>query len=286
MHPIVGVGELLWDLLPGGRRMAGGAPFNFAFHCQQLGRPAVVVSRVGDDCLGEELRAAVRDLGLSDEFIQLDDTHPTGTVPVTLSADGVPSYTIAENVAWDFIDWTPAVADLLRAAPAVCVGTLAQRGHSRTAVQAALEACGGLKVFDVNLRQLFYDAQTILRTIARCQWLKATYEELVEVYAALDGPKPPGFRFKMPGLAVTNGAARSWAKPGPGWEVSEAPGFAVEVVDTVGAGDAFTAALVCGLLAGRPLPVVLADANAYAAEVCRHPGPTPQFDWQLGDRPG
>lgn len=286
MPQIVGVGELLWDLLSGDRRVAGGAPFNFAFHCQQLGRPAVVVSRVGDDRLGEELRAAVRDLGLSDEFIQIDETHPTGTVPVTLSAEGVPSYTIVEGVAWDFLEWTPPLAELLRAAPAMCVGTLAQRGASWLAVQVALETCGGLRVFDVNLRQDFYTAEVIRSTLARCHWLKATAEELVEVYTAIDSPEPPRFRFKMPGLAVTDGAAGAWAKPGPGWEVSKVPGFAIDVVDTVGAGDAFTAALVCGLLAGRPLPELLADANAYAAEVCRHPGPTPRLDWRLGDRPG
>src|SRR5919197_1428539 len=100
--PIVAIGEILWDLLPGGRR-AGGAPFNFAFHCQQLGHPAVIVSRVGDDDLGKELRARVRELGLSDEYIQTDRDHPTGTVQVTLDANKVPTYTITENVAWDHL---------------------------------------------------------------------------------------------------------------------------------------------------------------------------------------
>src|SRR5829696_4095711 len=109
--PIVALGEVLWDLLPGGRR-AGGAPFNFAFHCHQLGHPAVIVSRVGDDDLGRALRARVRELGLSDEYIQTDPDHPTSTVQVTLDADAVPSYRITENVAWDHIAWNEQTARL------------------------------------------------------------------------------------------------------------------------------------------------------------------------------
>src|SRR5262245_65742006 len=105
-HPIVGIGEVLWDVYSDGRKVAGGAPFNFAFHCHQLGHPAVIVSRVGDDDLGRELRERVRELGLSDEYIQTDDEHPTGTVRVTLDENKVPAYTITENVAWDFIELT------------------------------------------------------------------------------------------------------------------------------------------------------------------------------------
>src|SRR6266702_1884979 len=101
MNPIVGIGELLWDIYPDGRKVAGGAPFNFTFHCHQLGHSAVIVSRVGDDDLGRELREEVRRLGLSDEYIQLDREHPTGTVKVTLDENKVPSYEITENVAWD-----------------------------------------------------------------------------------------------------------------------------------------------------------------------------------------
>ena len=112
MNPIVGIGELLWDVYPDGRKVAGGAPFNFAFHCHQLGHPAVVVSRVGDDDLGRELREEVRRLGLSDEYIQTDREHPTGTVRVTLDENKVPSYAIAENVAWDHIAWNESLSAL------------------------------------------------------------------------------------------------------------------------------------------------------------------------------
>ena len=118
MNPIVGIGELLWDMYPDGRKVAGGAPFNFAFHCHQLGHPAVIVSRVGDDDLGRELRERVRELGLSDEYIQTDREHPTGTVRVTLDANGVPTYTITENVAWDYIAWDEQLEALARVVPA------------------------------------------------------------------------------------------------------------------------------------------------------------------------
>src|SRR4026207_495174 len=119
--PIVALGELLWDLLPTGPQ-AGGATFNFAFHCHQLGHPAIIVSRVGDDDLGRELREAVKRLGMSDEFIQTDHEHPTGTVSVHVDANGQPTFTIAENVAWDFIEWEPKLADLAQSARAACFG--------------------------------------------------------------------------------------------------------------------------------------------------------------------
>src|SRR3954447_25247800 len=127
MNPIVGIGEVLWDVYPDGRKVAGGAPFNFAFHCHQLGHRAAIVSRVGDDELGRELRERVRELGLSDEYIQADHDHPTGTVRVALDASKVPTYTITENVAWDFIEWDEELAKLATLCRAVCYGTLAQR---------------------------------------------------------------------------------------------------------------------------------------------------------------
>src|SRR6188768_3513580 len=127
MSPIVGIGELLWDVFPDGRKVAGGAPFNFAFHCRQLGHDAAIVSRVGDDELGRELREEVKRLGMSDEFIQTDREHPTGTVRVSVDAAGQPTYTIREDVAWDSIEWNDPLAAMATGAVAVCFGTLAQR---------------------------------------------------------------------------------------------------------------------------------------------------------------
>src|SRR5262249_27280595 len=129
MNPLVGIGGGLWDVYPDGRKVAGGAPFNFAFHCHQLGHPAVIVSRVGDDDLGRELRERVRELGLSDEYIQTDRDHPTGTVQVKLDANAVPTYTITENVAWDHIAWDEKLEELSARAGTVCFGSLACRGE-------------------------------------------------------------------------------------------------------------------------------------------------------------
>src|SRR5262249_49397696 len=142
--PIVALGEVLWDLLPTGPR-AGGAPFNFAFHCHQLGHPAVLVSRVGDDDLGRRLRTAVRRLGLTDEYIQTDPKYPTGTVQVSLDASGQPAYTITEHVAWDFIEWEPRLELLAESAQAVCFGTLAQRApESRSNIRRLVALAHGL----------------------------------------------------------------------------------------------------------------------------------------------
>jgi fructokinase len=162
-RPIVALGEVLWDILPG-RPRAGGAPFNFAFHCQQLGHPAILVSRVGDDQLGHDLRAEVRRLGMSDEFIQTDREHPTGTVRVEVSASGEPTYTIAENVAWDFLEWEPRLDELAKCARAICFGTLAQRSRATQSVIYAFISSSAedtLTVCDLNLRPPFDSTEVI-----------------------------------------------------------------------------------------------------------------------------
>src|SRR5262245_18548605 len=160
--PVVGVGEILWDLLPDGPR-AGGAPFNFAFHCHQLGHPAVMVSRVGADERGRALRAAVRSLGLDDAAIQEDPAHATGTVDVRVAADGQPTFVIAPDAAYDFLAWDAALEALAARAEAVCFGTLAQRQPTARATIRRLVAAAGnaLVVYDVNLRQQFYDRERV-----------------------------------------------------------------------------------------------------------------------------
>src|SRR5262245_33167441 len=158
MNPIVGIGELLWDVYPDGRKVAGGAPFNFAFHCHQLGHPAVIVSRVGDDELGRELREEVRRLGLSDEYIQTDREHPTGTVLVTLDENKVPTYTITANVAWDYVGEEGSIDEgLAHDTVAVCFGTLALRHPvSRSTILQFVgpgpDMPSALRVFDLNIR--------------------------------------------------------------------------------------------------------------------------------------
>jgi len=308
MNPIVGIGELLWDVFPDGRKVAGGAPFNFAFHCQQLGHEAVIVSRVGDDDLGRELRAEVKRLGLSDAFIQADRDHPTGTVQVSVDAQGQPTYTIAETVAWDFIACLPQVNQLVQTASAVCFGTLAQRTpNGQNGVHDILRHVRkGLRVFDVNVRQHYYSLGVISTSLHQCDWVKLSDEDLVPLAGLLDLDlqdsvtqfrqlcrKYPDAPFHIAVLTRGEHGCLTYqidSRPRGEWhpgswvrrwgmveEVFE-PSVPARVVDTVGAGDAFTAAMLCLHLEGRPLRECARFANHYAARVCEHQGGTPRID--------
>jgi fructokinase len=301
-NAIVGIGEILWDIFPDGRKVAGGAPFNFAFHCHQLGHPAAIVSRVGNDDLGRELRERVRELGLSDEHIQTDRKLPTGTVRVSVDKSGQPTYRISENVAWDHIEWTKELAELIRSAAALCHGSLALRTKvSRETILKAASlkshrgANPGLVVFDVNIReqrerrnqQPFYE-----EALRRAHWVKMNDEEDGLVQAWIDNmmdddpwPRTIEGMFlylrHISGLEnrlwiVTRGAAGA-DLTGETFRHHE-PGVPANVVDTVGAGDAFTAAMVCLHLEGRPLRECARFANHYAARVCEHAGGTPKID--------
>lgn len=293
---IVGIGELLWDIFPDGRKVAGGAPFNFAFHCHQLGHEAVIVSRVGDDDLGRELREDVKRLGLSDEYIQTDREHPTGTVRVTVDTSGQPSYEIVENVAWDFIAWTSELADLSNRASVLCFGTLAQRQPTTesTVLSMMKAATGALQVFDVNIRGvLTWQTQRLGVELAkRVHWYKVNVDELFQLlngpYQTMEIDEIPskkeswirllfetGIDLKKLGIltrgskstAITDWQQTIWV-----------PSIPANVVDTVGAGDAFTAAMVCLHLEGKPLRECARFANRYAARVCEHRGATPRID--------
>jgi len=264
--PIVALGELLWDLLPTGPR-AGGAPFNFAFHCQQLGHPAVIVSRVGDDELGRQLRAEVRRLGLSDEYIQTDRQLPTGTVQVTIDAAGQPAYTITEHVAWDFIEWDHRLEALAGSARAVCFGTLAQRApESRSTIRRMVALAHGVVVLDLNLRSPFDAAETIRESLDLADWLKLNEHEA--------GRLPADFDLSALDLVGVTRGADGCSVRTPA-EAVEVPGIPIRVVDTVGAGDAFTAALLARHLEGKPLREAARFANAYAAVVASKVGGTP-----------
>jgi fructokinase len=288
MYPIVGIGELLWDVYPDGRKVAGGAPFNFAFHCHNLGHPAAIVSRVGDDDLGRELRERVRELGLSDEFIQTDPDHPTGTVRVSLDANKVPTYTITDDVAWDHISWTDALATVAGSARAACFGTLAGRGDvSAGTIEEFVRKVPELCVFDVNLRQNFFTADALEWGLGLADWVKMSAEELgcvAELFEIATDPQALFARFHHAKLApdqllvVSQGAdGVEMLYPAHDECVCE-PGVPANVVDTVGAGDAFTAALVCLFLEGRSLRDAAAFAVHYAARVCEHQGATPKID--------
>ncbi|MBM3982722.1 MAG: carbohydrate kinase [Planctomycetes bacterium] len=285
MNPIVGIGELLWDVYPDGRKVAGGAPFNFAYHCHQLGHPAVIVSRVGDDDLGRALRERVRELGLSDEYIQTDRDHPTGTVQVALDANAVPTYTITENVAWDFIAWDEKLADLSERTRSVCFGSLACRGKDSFDVVSEFGRSSHThRLFDVNLRQNYFTPKLLEWGVARAHWVKISDEE-IDRFATAIGVWIDSFEqfhqsLFLPGqlLIITKGAGGCellW--PEHDQHFGE-PGVPARVVDTVGAGDAFTAAMVCLHLEGKPLRECARFANHYAARVCEQPGGTPKID--------
>lgn len=294
MSLIVGIGELLWDVYHDGRKVAGGAPFNFTYHCHNLGHRAVMVSAVGDDELGRELRARVRELGLTDDFIQTDPRHPTGTVRVTVDAAGQPSYEIVEDVAWDHIAWMPQLEALAGRCDAVCYGTLGQRHEvSGATIPKLLSASrfgdGGYahRVFDINLRQHFYDRDSMKWTLYRSHTVKVNAGELRTV-ADLFGWAGDGeaelvrqlFQFSAAEtrvVIVTDGEHGCRVYPERGDVIVE-PGVPAAVVDTVGAGDAFTAAMVCLTLEGKPLAECARFAIRYAAKVCESAGGTPRVD--------
>lgn len=271
--PIIGLGEILWDLLPTGPR-AGGAPFNFAFHCHQLGHEAVIVSRVGDDEPGHALRAEVRRLGLSDEYIRTDPAHPTGTVQVSVDADGQPSYTIADHVAWDYPEWYDALGPLSRSARVFCYGSLAQRHEpGRNFLRRLLPTSGRnrIKVCDLNLRPPTPGRELIRELISRADWLKVNADEFEVVR---NFPEAGPGRLKL--LCITRGA--DGCRVESGGQAVDLPGMPVKVADAVGAGDAFTAGLVTQTLEGKPVAEAARFANALAALVASRPGGTPRID--------
>ena len=283
-HKIVAIGEVLWDLLPSGPQL-GGAPANFAFHSRGLGADARLVTRIGNDARGSMVFDRFAQWHLPIETVQVDAQHPTGTVEVTLDAGGQPHYTISEGVAWDAIEADAPATALVRSADAVCFGSLAQRSPtSRASIRALVAAArpGAFRVFDVNLRAPFVDRAVIAESLALANVLKLNDHELPAL-ATMFGLETTDVRATITGLArcfglslvaLTRGDAGSLLMADGVW--SDHPGgAAVTIADTIGAGDAFTAALVVGLLAGRPLQAVNQHANEVAAFVCSQPGATP-----------
>jgi fructokinase len=281
MKPLVlALGEILWDLLPAGKQL-GGAPANFAYHAAQLGCDTRTVSAVGDDDLGREITARLQAVNLDTGQITTDRGHPTGTVSVTLTA-GQPSYTIHENVAWDFLPCTPALLDLAARADCICFGTLAQRSEtSRATIRNVLSHSrpGALRIFDINLRQRYYSREIIEEYLALATVLKINDDELPAIAAFLLGANSPAGLFKrfanLRLVALTRGGKGSALFSADG-SADEHPGYPVEhVADTIGAGDAFTAALAVGMLNQSPLKQINEQANCLASFVCTQVGATP-----------
>lgn len=278
---VVGMGEALWDVLPDGKKI-GGAPANFAFHAGQAGMDSRVVSAVGNDALGEEALATLEGKGLNIEAVARVD-FPTGVVNVSLGEQGIPQYDICEGVAWDNIPFTPALANLASQTQAVCWGSLAQRNEvSRKTIFSFLDAMPSdeerLKVFDINLRQQFYTLEIIEASCRRANVLKINDEELVLVSEMLRlGAGSPEVlcrslmeRYGLSILVLTCGTNGSYVFTPVETSYRVTP--KVQVADTVGAGDSFTATLVGELLRNTPVGVAHEHAVEVAAYVCTQQG--------------
>jgi fructokinase len=281
-YQIVGIGEILWDLLPEGRQI-GGAPANFAYHAQSLGGKGIVVSAVGDDDYGHELKQKVVQAGLDPTFLAIDKHHPTGTVTVQLDDAGIPDFEIHENVAWDHIPFSEDLKALAEQTDAVCFGSLAQRSTiSMKTIIAFLDLLPAdcVKVFDVNLRQTFYNEQIIKASLSRSNIVKLNEDELPVVANICDvtGSEIDALTSllelnDLDLIVLTKGSHGSILVSPEDHSILNAP--SVDVADTVGAGDAFTAAVVLGLIRNLPLGVIHRNATMLSAYVCTQRGAMP-----------
>lgn len=280
---VVGMGEALWDVLPEGKKI-GGAPANFAYHVSQFGLPSCVVSAVGDDALGKEIVENFTSKGLNQLIAEVP--YPTGTVQVQIDQAGIPQYEIKENVAWDNIPYTDLLEDLAKRTKAVCFGSLAQRNVvSRETINKFLDMMPHtpetLVVFDVNLRQGFYNKEILCNSMERCNILKINDEELVTVsrmfgYPGIDLQDKCWIllgKYNLKMLILTCGINGSYVfTPG---NVSFQPTPKVEVADTVGAGDSFTAAFIAATLKGKTVAEAHSLAVRTSAFVCTRQGAMP-----------
>lgn len=288
-YNVIGIGEVLWDLLPRGAQM-GGAPANFAYHAQSLGARAGVVTRVGSDQLGRDICQRLEAMGMPLDLVQVDERAPTGTVSVELEGDGVPRFTIHEQVAWDNLQPTGAANQAVDAADAICFGSLAQRGESsRRAIHRLLSrptSPAALRIFDINLRQHFYSREVVHESLRLANVLKLNDAELpvVAEMLGLQGGTETRVtalarQFDLQLVALTCGPQGSLLCQAGRW--SQCRPRPVQVIDTVGAGDAFTAALAMGLLLGMDLDDINFAANEVARHVCACAGATPPLTDEL-----
>lgn len=281
---VVGLGELLWDILPTGEAQLGGAPANFVYMTTLLGDRGTIASRIGDDSLGYEALDRWEQANVNITHVQLDPDHPTGTARVQLDDKGNPAYTIVEDVAWDFLEFSPDWQELAAQADAVCFGSLAQRSLvSRDTIRSFLTATRAetLIVFDLNLRTPFYSAEALSASLALSDIAKLNDEELRTVVELLnlDGGRDEDSARRLlryhdlQMVCVTRGDRGSLLVTESA--SVEHPGFKVDVADTIGAGDAFSAAFVRHYLRGESLERISDAANRLAALVASQVGATP-----------
>jgi fructokinase len=289
---VVGLGELIWDILPGGKQL-GGAPTNFTYFSRLLGNESIIASRIGDDALGREASQLLSGLGVSTKYLQVDRKHPTGTVRVRLDERGEASFAMNENSAWDYLEWTAGWEELALRADVVCFGTLGQRASlSRQTITRFLELTrpDALRVFDVNLRHSFFDAAMLEKFLRLASIVKLNLAELYTLGRMLDfsANTEEGLathllnKFDLELVAITRGERGSLLMTED--EARAHPGIRTRVRDTIGAGDAFIATLVHYYLRRAPLAAISESANGVAAWVSTQEGATPALSPQTLDR--
>jgi len=280
---MIGLGEVLWDLLPTGRAL-GGAPANFAYMTNLLGDQGIVASRVGDDDLGREACRVMQELGLSTAHVQCDRQHPTGIAGVIIDSAGQPTFTINESLSWDFLEWTESWEELSARADVVCFGSLAQRSPTSSAtIERFLQNTPkkALRIFDVNLRQSFYSTAVLRRSLQYTDIVKLNDQELLRVTSLLGFDKGDEetlarrllSKFNLRLVCVTRGARGSLLVSGGG--TVEHKGLSVKVADAVGAGDAFAACLAHHYVRGKSLEEISKSANRFASWIATQVGATP-----------
>jgi fructokinase len=279
---VVSFGEALWDLLPTGP-VLGGAPLNFAYRVNSLGHRSIIISRLGKDDLGEKAREEIVTLGMDDTCLQWDDAYPTGTVEISFDEDKNPDYTIIENVAYDYIEFSDNLQKIIKSADCLCFGTLAQRNTvSRQSLQGLLSNFSGrFTLLDINLRKNCYSGKTLKNSLEKANIVKLNDEELAElvVLLGLQGDSAPDqaeHLLKYAGLeycVVTLGERGALALSRRGEKIYS-PGYHVNLVDPCGAGDGFAAGFIHALLEGRSLKRACLLGNALGAMVAQQEGAT------------
>lgn len=279
MNKVIAIGEIVWDCLPSGKQL-GGAPLNFAFFAKELGADSYAISAIGSDELGDETLEVASRIGVNLDYVQRNEL-PTSRVLVTLNEAGIPHYEIVEDVAWDAIEGSEDALELVKDASVICWGSLAQRtGKSRKSILSLLDAApqSCLKVFDINIRQHYYNNDIVEASLKRADILKLNEDELplIAQILGVEGTEKEIVRslidmYSLKYLIYTHGADFSEVYSSDG-EYSYVPTPEVSVADTVGAGDSFTAVFVVSLLKGESLKDSHVKAVKVSAYVCTKDG--------------
>ena len=280
------MGDGLWDLFPDGPRF-GGATANYACHTSILGAEVFMVSGVGEDDRGKALLQVYQKHGVCTEQVQVLKDYPTGVVHVELNEGGLPTFRIEDNSAWDHWQWNEKIKQKVKTADALYFGTLGQRGVlSKQSIIKALKIAidrGVPRILDINLRFPFYNSSLIRKSVELCSVLKLSDEELIEVMKACDISLDISIEMSLKNLRAKYGLDLVVMTKGcdgallvSADDIVSQPGFKTDVVDTVGAGDSFTASMTLGLLEKKEYAEILSDACKVAANVCSHRGAVPQ----------